>query len=100
MGGVAETREVPSFEGASSIFSFGQKRAHANPPQSGHIYLAMAFRCGLIGIVKGQEKLKPRFVLTTEQTSVCHSDGDYNFKAIYFMDPLAVQVIVTTTPMV
>jgi hypothetical protein len=54
----------------------------------------------LIGIVKGQEKLKPRFVLTTEQTSGCHSDGDYNFKAIYFMDPLAVQVIVTSTPMV
>ena len=51
-------------------------------------------------MVKGQEKLKPRFVLTTEQISGCHSDGDYNFKAIYFMDPLAVQVIVTSTPMV
>ncbi len=36
--------------------------------------------------MKGQEKLKPRFVLTTEQTLVCHSDGDYNFEAIYFMD--------------
>ena len=77
----------------------GVSLTQENPPQFGHIYL-WAFRRGLIGIAKSQDKLKPGFVLTTEQTSGCHSDGDYNFKAIYFMNPLAVQVIVTSTPMV
>ena len=43
--------------------------------------------------MKGQEKLNPRFVLTTEQTSGCYSVGDYNFKAIYYLDPLFVKVI-------
>ena len=44
--------------------------------------------------MKGQEKLNPRFVLTTEQTSGCFSVGDYNYKAIYVLNPVAVKVLV------
>jgi len=51
--------------------------------------------------MKGQEKLNPRFVLTTERTSgrscvggkFFKSVGDYNYKAIYILNPVAIKVL-------
>ncbi|SVC65487.1 uncharacterized protein METZ01_LOCUS318341, partial [marine metagenome] len=42
---------------------------------------------------KGQEKLNPRFVLTTEQTLGCYSVGVYNYRAIYSLAPVEVTVL-------
>ena len=43
--------------------------------------------------MKGQEKLKPRFVLTTEQTSACYFAGAYDFRAVYPMNPVEVTIL-------
>ena len=42
----------------------------------------------------GVETPNPK-LLTTERTSGCFSVGDYNYKAIYVMNPVAVKVLVS-----
>jgi len=67
----------------------------AQPAKS--LYLR-AFRRGLTGIVKGRLKSKPRFVLTTEQTSGCYFVGAYNYRAIYALAPAVVKALNPWSP--
>jgi len=69
----------------------------AQPSPAISLYLR-AFRRGLTGIVKGRLKSKPRFVLTTEQTSRCYSVGAYNYRAIYALAPVVVKALNLWSP--
>jgi len=46
-----------------------------------------------INSVLGSEEPDSRLI-TIEQTSGCFSVGDYNYKAIYVLNPVAVKVLV------
>ena len=81
----------------SSLLSEGLNARKSSSTPAISLYLR-AFRRGLTGIVKVRLKSKPRFIVTTEQTSGCYSVGAYNYRATYALAPVVVKALNPWSP--